>query len=41
MPGLGVLLSREKIVAVKFNDEFIIENRFKNTKLNFLKKVFL
>ena len=38
MPGLGVLLSRKNIVAVKFNDEFVIENKFKNNKLNFLKK---
>ena len=38
MPGLGVLLSRKNIVAVKFNDEFIIENKFKNRKLNFFKK---
>ena len=38
MPGLGVLLSKNNIVAVKFYDEFIIENKFKNEKLNFLKK---
>ncbi len=38
MPGLGVLLSRKNIVAVKFNEEFVVENKFKNKKLNFLKK---
>ena len=38
MPGLGVLLCRKNIIAVKFNEEFAIENRLKNHKLNFLKK---
>ena len=38
MPGLGVLLCKKNIVAVKFNKEFIIENKFKNKKLHFLKK---
>ena len=38
LPGLGVLLVRKNIVAVKFNEEFVRENKFKNRKLNFLKK---
>ena len=38
LPGLGVLLSRKNIVAVKFNEEFVIENKFKNKKFNILRK---
>ena len=38
LPGLGVLLSKKNIVAVKFDDEFVQKNKFKNRKLNFLKK---
>ena len=38
MPGLGVLLCRKNIVAVKFNEEFTVENKFKNKNLNLLKK---
>ena len=38
MPGLGVLLCRKNIVAVKFNEEFAVENKFKNKNLNLLKK---
>ena len=37
LPGLGVLLCKNKIIAVKFNENFVIENRFKNKKLHFLK----
>ena len=37
MPGLGVLLCRKNIIAVKFNEEFAIENKLKNKKLNFIK----
>ena len=38
LPGLGVLLNRNNIIAVKFNDSFQIENRHKNQKLTFTKK---
>ena len=38
MPGLGVLLCKNNIVAVKFEDDFINKNKLKNNKLHFLKK---
>ena len=37
LPGLGVLLSRKNIVAVKFDEDFAIENKYKNGKLNYVK----
>ena len=39
LPGLGVLLSRKNIVAVKFDEEFALENRYKNKKLNLVKNI--
>ena len=37
LPGLGVLLNRKNIVAVKFDDEFALDNKFKNGILNYVK----
>ena len=38
LPGLGVLLSKNNIIAVKFDDNFIFDNKGKNQLLNFTKK---
>ena len=38
LPGLGVLLNRNNIIAVKFNDDIKAENKHKNQKLTFTKK---
>ena len=38
LPGLGVLMNRNNLLAVKFNDEFIKDILFKNEKLVFTKK---
>ena len=38
LPGLGILMNRNNILAVKFNDEFIKDILFKNEKLVFTKK---
>ena len=38
LPGLGVLMNRNNILAVKFNDELIKEVLYKNEKLVFTKK---
>ena len=38
LPGLGVLVNRNNILAVKFNDELIKEILYKNEKLVFTKK---
>ena len=37
-PGLGVLMNRNNLLAVKFNDEFIKDILLKNEKLIFTKK---
>ena len=37
LPGLGVLLNRRNIVAVKFDDEFTLDNKYKNGILNYVK----
>jgi len=37
MPGLGVLILKQNILAVKFNKDFENNIKFKNTKLNLLK----
>ena len=38
LPGLGVLLNRNNIIAVKFNESFKKENKTKNQNLTFTKK---
>ena len=38
MPGVGVLLTRGNIVAVKFDNNLIEENKYKNYKNTFTKK---
>ena len=38
LPGLGVLLNRNNIIAVKFNDDLQNDNKTKNQKLVFTKK---
>ena len=38
LPGLGILLNRNNIIAVKFNDSLQIDNKNKNQKLVFTKK---
>ena len=38
LPGLGTIVVRGNIVAVKFNDVFTIKNKFKNNKNTFTKK---
>ena len=38
LPGLGVLVNRNNIVAVKFNDSFVDKNLTKNRKLAFTKR---
>ena len=38
LPGLGVLMNRNNLLAVKFDDEFINDVFFKNEKLVFTKK---
>ena len=38
MPGLGILLCKNNIIAVKFDEDFINKNKLKNNKLHFLKK---
>ena len=38
LPGLGVIVVRGNIVAVKFNDIFVIKNKYKNYKNTFTKK---
>ena len=38
LPGLGILLNRNNIIAVKFNESFNNENKTKNQVLTFTKK---
>ena len=38
LPGLGTIVVRGNIVAVKFNDVFVIKNKLKNYKNTFTKK---
>ena len=38
LPGLGVILVRGNIVAVKFNEVFVIKNKLKNYRNTFTKK---
>ena len=38
LPGLGVLLNRNNIIAVKFNNDIKTENKYKNQKLTLTKK---
>ena len=38
LPGLGVLVNRNNIIAVKFNESFVDENLTKNRKLAFTKR---
>ena len=38
IPGVGVLLTRGNLVAVKFDDNLIEENKYKNYKNTFTKK---
>ena len=38
LPGLGVLLNRNNIIAVKFNDALVLKNKTKNQNLTFTKK---
>ena len=41
MPGLGILLNSNNIIAVKFDDDFINSIKDKNHTLNFTKKKFV
>ena len=38
LPGLGVLVNRNNIIAVKFNEPLVIESKIKNQNLTFTKK---
>ena len=38
LPGLGTIVVRGNIVAVKFDDVFVIKNKLKNYKNTFTKK---
>ena len=40
IPGVGVLLTRGNIVAVKFDNNLMEENKYKNYKNTFTKKIF-
>jgi len=41
MPNLGVLFCKHKILAMKFNDDFISKTKDKNPKLTKTKKIYL